>query len=330
MNQQIANNIENILDAIGIDYYENNGQYRFSCPIHGGNHKNACIYITDGYEPNWKCYSKNCHEGNASLVAFLMKTLNISYHDLKDWLKKFNIKEETYSSSRKFVKSAAILTKKREVSNFKISLTELKKFRDNPSFYINRGFKPSTLDNFKVKYCANRKDPFFSYVIVPVFNDDGKSIAGLIGRSTNPQCPICEKYHKPNDPCSKNGMKWKNTKGFKNNAFFYNLWNAKEYIKENNEVILVESAADVWRMYEAGIYNVLGMFGTSLSVNQKIILESLPILKIVLFLDPDEAGKQATIRLGKYLERFYTVEIINNEKQPADCQPEELRKILWK
>lgn len=329
MNRQIADNIENILDTIGIDYYENNGQYRFSCPVHGGTHKNACIYITDDYEPNWKCYSQGCHEGKSSLVNFLMLTLNLNYGDLVDWLKRFHIKNIPITDKR-FIKTTNVLTQKREISNFKISVSELNKFQSNPKFYLNRGFKKETLENFGVKYCASRKDPFFGYIIVPVFNDDGKSIAGLIGRSTNPKCLICEKYHKPTDPCSRNGMKWKNTKGFKNNCFFYNLWNAKKYIAETKEAILVESAADVWRMYEAGIHNVLGMFGTSLSINQKIILESLPILKIKLFLDPDEAGIRATKKLEQYLQRFYTVEVINNNKQPADCQPDELRKILWK
>lgn len=327
MNQEIANNIEAILDELGIDYTERNGQYRLPCPVHGGKGKNCSIYVTDKFEPNWRCWSYNCHSENSSLMNFIMLTLNKNFKETKEWLKKFGVNGNYKKIDKTFTKTINIILQQRKKSQFKIPIQEVKKYKDSVDFYINRGFNKKTLKKFGVKYCQERKNFLNGYIIVPVLNDDGKSIAGFIGRSPNPKCLICEKYHKPNDPCSKNGAKWKNTYGFNNNSFLYNLWNAKKFIEKTNEVILVEGSSDVWRFYEAGIYNVLGMFGTSLSVDQKIILESLPLIKIKLFLDPDKAGVQATKILEKSLSRFYTVEVINYKKQPSECSAQELRGI---
>ena len=169
---------------------------------------------------------------------------------------------------------------------------------------------------------------FYNHIVIPIFNDDGFSVAGFIARNPSPKCIICEQYHQESDPCLKGQSKWKNTKGFHNNSFLYNFWNAKKYIEKTNEVILVEGPADVWRLHENCIYNSLAMFGTSLTSDQKIILENLPITKVKIFLDPDEPGILASKILQKYLERFYTIEVIEYLKQPSDCNEEDIKNIF--
>lgn len=327
MNHQISERIEDIFDKLGIDYTKNNNKINFSCPIHDSSSNSAYVYTDDSlYPPNWKCYSHNCHEEHRGLVGLLMGILKVDYYGCIKWLSELNINPGPVNTGKKFIQSTKIITYKRYNPEYKISLSEINYIR--PRFYIDRGFNENTLKHFGISYCNNRKNPFFGYITVPIFNDDKKSIAGFIARNPNPKCLICKKYHKENDPCSSNGTKWKNTAGFHNNAYFYNLWNAKPYIEKYNEVILVEGAADVWRFFEAGVYNVLGMFGTSITMDQKVILESLPILNIKLFLDPDDAGRNASINLKKYLERFYNVKIISYIKQPSECNVNEIRSLF--
>lgn len=325
LNQQISNNIEDILDEFGIDYSISGSQIRFPCPVHNGKGKNACIYIGENYEPNWKCYSYNCHNNQSSLVSLCMKLLNVDYKGLLAWLEKFNIKDEPINPNKKFIKSTNLLTAKRKVITEIVS--HIPKTKD-ANYYIKRGISKDVLNKFKVGLCNDRNSYFYGYIIVPVFHDDGKNIAGIIARNPYDKCLICQGYHNENSVCSPESTKWKNSKGFYNNSFFYNLWNAKAKIKETNKAILVEGPADVWKLYEAGIQNVLGIFGTSLSTDQKIILESLPITKITIFLDPDEPGRNASEILKQYLSRFYSVETINAEKQPSNCSIDELRKLF--
>lgn len=330
LNQQIASNIEAILDELDIEYTSQGSQLRFACPIHGGKGKNASIYITDDYEPNWKCWSYNCHSEHSSLTSFCMKVLDTDYKGLLEWLNKFDIKDQPNSGShKKFVSSTNILTQKRKVIKDVITTSKLPIVKD-ADFYIKRGISKDILKEFKVGLCYDRQNYFYNHVVVPIFHDDGKNVAGIIARNPNPKCLICSKHHAENKPCSFGGEKWRNSKGFHNNSFLYNFWNAKEIIREKQHIILVEGSADVWKLYEAGIYNVVSMFGTSLSIDQKLILESLPLIKVSIFLDPDEAGKEASLVLEKYLQRFYTVDIIQNDKQPSDCTTEELRKLVIK
>jgi len=327
VNHQISEKIEDIFDKLGIDYTKNNDRINFSCPIHGSSSNSAYVYTDDSlYPPNWKCYSHNCHEEHRGLVGLLMGILKVDYQGCIKWLSEFDINPSQVNTGKKFIQSTKIITHKRLNPEYKISLNKIDYIK--PKFYLDRGFKENTLKHFGISYCNNRKNPFFGYITVPIFNDDKKSIAGFIARNPNPKCLICHRYHKENDPCSSNGTKWKNTAGFHNNAYFYNLWNAKPYIEKFNEVILTEGPADTWKMYESGIYNCLSMFGTSITMDQKVILESLPIINIKLFLDPDEAGKTSSIKLKNYLDRFYNVEIINYNKQPSECSKEELQKIF--
>lgn len=325
---QISDRIDEVFDKLGIEYEVLHNALKFSCPIHGSDSKSAYAYFgNDIYPPNWKCYSNNCHERTGSgLISFLKTVLKKDYKECIEWLKDLDIQPDIINSVTRFNQTAKIINHKRHVPKYKISLSELDYTK--PRFYLERGFKEETLKHFGISYCRNRKNPFFGYITVPIFNDDKKSIAGFIARNPNPKCLICKKYHKENDPCSHNGTKWKNTAGFRNNSYFYNLWNAKPYIEKYNEVILVESAADVWRFFEAGVYNVLGMFGTSITIDQKVILESLPIFNIKLFLDPDDAGRNASLNLKKYLERFYNVKIISYIKQPSECNINEIRNLF--
>lgn len=321
-NPQIWNKIRDIFDKIGIDYVDNDTELRFPCPIHQGRDKNACVYIGDGY-CSWKCYSYNCHEEHKTVFKLLMVTLNKNYEELLIFLKQFDI-TQTGQTSNQFVRTLKTIKKqRRKVIPVNIPTLKLK----DPDFYINRGFQKSTLQKFEIGTCKNKNSIFYNHIVVPVKNDNGK-IAGIIARNPYPKCIICGKYHQENDPCSKNGTKWKNTKGFFNNAFLYNLNNAKPYIKQTQKIILVESVADVWRMYEAGIYNTVGLFGTSVSIDQQLILESLPITEIILFLDPDEAGIQSQQRLKNKFERLFTVKEIQYSKQPADCSIEELKRLF--
>ena len=92
--------------------------------------------------------------------------------------------------------------------------------------------------------------------------------------------------------------KWLNSKGFNSGACLYNYWNAKDHISETSTAILVEGQGDVWRLDEAGIYNVVGMFGCSLGGQQRLILERSGALKLVVMTDADEAGQKARDKIA--------------------------------
>jgi DNA primase len=85
------------------------------------------------------------------------------------------------------------------------------------------------------------------------------------------------------------------------------LWFAKTEIKRTGVAILVESAGNTWRLKEAGVNNVLGMYGVDLADEQKIILERLGIFTVVLALDAGKAGEESRVKLTESLRNFYKV-----------------------
>ena len=75
---------------------------------------------------------------------------------------------------------------------------------------------------------------------------------------------------------------------------------------------LVEGFFDVISLTQAGVDNCLASLGTSLSKQQLNLLKKLK-KKIILFLDGDAAGKQATIKMAiALLAQDIECEIINH------------------
>ena len=64
-------------------------------------------------------------------------------------------------------------------------------------------------------------------------------------------------------------------------------------------------------MYEAGIYNVLGLFGCELSDTKFDILNSFGVMNIILALDSDDAGKNATSKIKNRISSYFNVETID-------------------
>ncbi len=112
----------------------------------------------------------------------------------------------------------------------------------------------------------------------------------------------------------------KETAIFKKGNILYNYHRAKDTIRLKKEVILVEGNMDAIRMYANGIKNVVALMGTSLTKEQIKALKKLRA-KIVLMLDNDEAGEDATYRLGNILEKeAFEIQIVrlNGAKDPDE------------
>ncbi len=75
----------------------------------------------------------------------------------------------------------------------------------------------------------------------------------------------------------------------------YGLYFSKEHIQQKEFVILVEGYFDMIAPFQAGHQNVAASCGTSLTENQARLLRRYTD-RIVLFYDPDTAGKAAVMR----------------------------------
>lgn len=153
---------------------------------------------------------------------------------------------------------------------------------------------------------ANKSDTFINRIIFPLQDHNGH-IIGFSGRIYT----------------DVDGPKYLNTKEtiiFKKGQMLFNYHRAKNAIKIEKNVIIVEGYMDAIRLYSNGIKNVIAIMGTSLTKDQINLIRKLHA-KVILCLDNDSAGQKATYEVGKLLkEENIDTEVIrlSGQKDPDE------------
>ena len=84
------------------------------------------------------------------------------------------------------------------------------------------------------------------------------------------------------------------TKLFKKGETLYNYHRARDFVKLEKSVIVVEGFMDAIRLFVGGVKNVVALQGTALTKEQINLLKKLHS-KVILCLDNDSAGENATL-----------------------------------
>ena len=63
----------------------------------------------------------------------------------------------------------------------------------------------------------------------------------------------------------------------------------------------------MWRLWEAGYKNAVGVFGKDVSEDHKAILLTSGITKLIVLLDNDQAGREAKVDIQRRLGRLFTL-----------------------
>ncbi len=197
----------------------------------------------------------------------------------------------------------------------------LKLFKKPAEYFIQRGFSEEVLNQFDVRYYPFKRyvdnEPFFTNrCIVPTYDIVGQNVIGICGRS------IFEEI-KP---------KWQNSLHFPGAKILYNIWTAAQHIKLSRSVVIVEGPCDVWRLWEAKVYNSVALFGgAGLTPAKHLQLDKLGVMNIRLMLDNDKAGQEQTESIIKQYNRFYNIKNIqlpSGVKDPADMSAQALGELL--
>ncbi len=88
---------------------------------------------------------------------------------------------------------------------------------------------------------------------------------------------------------------------FKKGENLYNYYNAKDIVRNEKKLIIVEGFMDVIRLHTIGIKNTVALMGTALTKEQISLIKRLTN-NIYLSLDGDDAGQKATYQVGNILE----------------------------
>lgn len=159
-------------------------------------------------------------------------------------------------------------------------------------YWNGRGISDKTLEVFKGGLSSNNKmNHRFCF---PIYNEYGK-IHGMTGRWTLPV---------PTD------LPWKHLG--KTSNWLYPLYFNLQYIKESGCVFIVESVGDMLALWEAGIKNVLVLFGSTMSPALLAKLVGLNLKKVYICTNNDikhTVGQRAAALIKKSLEKFYDADV---------------------
>lgn len=311
--RMLANkNILRVFNAIGVKYSERYSYICAPCPIHGGDRNDAFSWhIEYGM---YQCFSRGCHEKyGKDVYGLLSGALNCDKAAAYDFLKKLFKNDKLTDEDIKGKESYDVVKKPAEPTYYDESVLSQLGYHD---YLEKRGYPKELIKAYQIGYVGYGYKGMSNRIIVPVRDIDG-NLVGFTGRTVD------EKWKEKEIP------KWYDSKNFKKSDFLFNLHNAKKYIESNSTVILVEGPFDVLRLEQAGIHNSVAVFGRKLHNAQLAHLLRLPITKVVIIMDSDNAGKTGAKSTAKLVESYFTTQNIELPFKDAGETPiEDLRRIL--
>ncbi|RKX23824.1 MAG: DNA primase, partial [Candidatus Zixiibacteriota bacterium] len=124
-------------------------------------------------------------------------------------------------------------------------------------------------------------DRFRQRLMIPIFNLSGKPIA--FGGRTMKKGEYAKYVNSPETPL------------YSKSNVLYGLNFARDHIRDEKSVIVVEGYFDVISLWQAGIKNVVASSGTAFSLQQARLLARFAE-EVYLFFDADSAGRKAALR----------------------------------
>ena len=297
----VFNDIDLLLGHFDLEYTQDSDNIFMSCPIHeGSDNPNALSISLD--KQVWRCWTRGCHEEfGTDIFAFVRGVLysRDEPHQFSDALRlicniynvsnaKTEYKEKGERTEDFFSDLVRTFKKSDPVTKPTASCLDVHTIGSSP-YFESRNFKSKTLRYFGVEDCQDNSCAMRHRSIIPIKNN-GKKI-GYIARST-------KDWLQP---------KYLFSEGIRKTDYLYNYDNAIDTARKKHCLFLVEGQGDVWRLYEAGVNNVVGLFGKDVSIRQKELLLKSGVTTLVVLTDNDQAGRESKIKINRELGRLFSL-----------------------
>jgi len=162
---------------------------------------------------------------------------------------------------------------------------------DNQSDLTNlltkKGYDINTLN--QIGLASYDHDLYINRIMFPLKDLNGR-IVGFSGRRYDGKKE--DKY-----------INTKQTPIFHKGSLLYNYYDAKEFVRQKNQVIVMEGFMAVIRSSTIGVKNAVALMGTAMTKEQMNLIKRLSN-NVVLMFDGDDAGRKATLTNGEELEKL--------------------------
>ena len=302
---------------------KNGNHYWGLCPFHKEKTPSFSVNPSRGI---YKCFG--CGAGGDA-ITFIMKTQNKEFMDvIKELADKFGLEmpQKFHKSESKEIKDEMIkaCAKAAEFYNLRLLMDKEPETLDVIDYLTSRGITkeiiqkynlgiaPKTYAMFYKKFrhdfseevlekaglvIKTREgeyiDRFRNRVIIPIQNEFGDIVAFGARAVEKDQMP---KYLNSADSLIYNKSK-----------LLYGLYTAKDAIKRDDSVVLMEGYFDVISAQAHGIENAVASCGTALTPDHiKLLSRYTPSRRIYLSYDTDSAGQKATKRNADLIKEAFT------------------------
>ena len=283
-----------VLRAYQVEGLRRSGQhqYRGRCPIHQGEGREA--FHANLARNVFHCFA--CGAGG-NVLDFVAAVERCSIREAALRLQENGLCAQQRPPARPPSRSAEaqLVTKKREV-NAPLSFTLA--LDGNHPYLAQRGIDRATADHFGVGFCGGGL--MSRRVAIPIHDDEGRLVA-YCGRAIDGSAP---RYRFP--------------AGFQKSRVLFNYHRA--LASGSGEVIVVEGFFDCMRVHQAGFSCVAALMGVQLSEVQKELLVR-GFFRVVLLLDGDDAGREASGRIARALS---PVRAVNQVFLDPGVQPDQM------
>jgi DNA primase len=277
----------------------------------------------------YKCFG--CGEGGDTL-SFIMKTRNKDFMEvIREYAEKFHLEmpQSFGAGTPKGLKEELIKACTKAAEFYNLKLTKDAKSAPIMNYLNKRGINAEIIEKFKlgmalkdVSFYEKFKDEFSDEVLEKaglVINKDGKIYDRFRNRLIIPIQNEFGEFVAFGARAVEDGQNPKylnspDTLIYNKSKLLYGLFSAKEKIKEDDCVILMEGYFDVISAQAHGIENCVASCGTSLTADHiKLLSRYTQSRKIFLSFDTDSAGLKATDRNAELIKEAF--EGLGNIKQ---------------
>lgn len=307
--------IENILEALGMHHINSNNFKYITCGMPDGDRINSTVIYKDNLHVD--AYTRNIVDvyGNSDIIS-LVSFINDSYltESIK-WICDvcgYDYYGQSIKKSR-FAEWVRDMWKVQK-NGSNVDEEKLKPIDESILSYYgdyvtdlfkNDGISYETQIEFELGF-----DLFYNMITIPI-RDELNFLVGIKGRIFQKEVKDYENKYLYLESCAKSKI-------------LYGLNKTKPYIKEKNEVIVVESEKAVMQLWTMGVKNAVAIGGHILSNTQAKKLTYLNVPIVIAYDEGAEIGKD-----GKVDKKFYPNEFNKFlENQTIYCMFDREKTVL--
>lgn len=313
LNEEIKKKVD-IVEFVGsyITLKKAGRNFKGNCPFH---QEKTPSFVVSPERQIWHCFG-SCGEGG-DVIKFLMKWDNITYLEaIKEFAEKLGLPLQDFNLQDTNVKLRERLTQaNRYAAQFYTYMLFKTPYGAKAREYlVQRGIRDEIAQKFELGYAPSSWDSLCRFMESKKFTQKELIDAGLVlrsergsvydrfrGRLMFPLKDVKERIIGfsgrilDKDEKSAKYVNTPETLIYHKRETLYGIHIAKEAIKKEKNVILVEGEFDMITPYQYGIEHIVAIKGSAVTKEQLMLIKRYTN-RIYLALDADEAGAQAIKR----------------------------------